>query len=126
MATSSTSSLPEPLDTNDAGIVPTTEGELDDQPGRDRLAWAADVLAAIAAHDGRPLADRDVVIALADLAVIAGAIGALTGQTRGQLAAWATVDAHLRQAHLYAQDLQRCLHHACATFAYAMRPPRAA
>jgi len=122
METPGASRQAEPLDATDTLIVSAATAELDDQLGRNRLGWAADVLAAIADRRARPLPDRDVVIALADLAMIAGSIGALTDQTRAQVAAWATVVAHLRQARLYAQDLQRCLNHACAAFAYATCP----
>jgi hypothetical protein len=90
------------------------------------IAAAADALAATGAHAVHGLSADQHLIALSDLATIAGLLGELAAQTRQQLAAWATVGAHLRQAEQHATDLRRCLNYACATFAFNTPPPTAA
>jgi hypothetical protein len=90
------------------------------------IAQALDTLAATQAHLPQSLNADELIIALSDLAAIAGLLGQLATQTRRQLAAWATVDAHLQQAERYAENLSRSLNRACATFAFNTSPPTAA
>ena len=91
-----------------------------------QIAQATDALTATSAHPAQIPSADELITALSDLATIAGLLGQLATQTRRHLAAWATVDAHLRQAELHAGDLRRSLHHACATFAFTTSPPTVA
>ena len=84
----------------------------------DYIAEAADALAATGALALQSLSAEQHLIALSDLATIAALLGELATQTRRQLAAWATVGAHLQQAEQHAADLRRSLNHACSTFAF--------
>lgn len=88
------------------------------------IAAAADALAATGAHVPGNLSTDQFLLVLSDLATIAGLVGELATRTR-QLAAWATVAAHLNQAEQHATDLRRCLNHACARFAFNTHPPTA-
>ncbi|HZS20668.1 MAG TPA: hypothetical protein VFA63_06745 [Pseudonocardiaceae bacterium] len=90
------------------------------------IAAAADALAATGAHIPQRLSAEQLLVALSDLASIAGLLGELATRTRHQLAAWATVGAHLNQAEQHAADLRRSLNHACATFAFSNHPTTAA
>jgi len=90
------------------------------------ITEAADALTATGAHTVQSLSADQHLIALSDLATIAGLLGELATQTRRQLAAWATVGAHLQQAEQHAADLRRSLNHACATFAFTTSPSTAA
>lgn len=78
----------------------------------------AQALNAVAAHPPcNPSAD-ELVLTMSDLAAIVELLGRLTIQTRHQLAAWATVSAHLQYAEQQATDLSRTLNHAAATYAF--------
>jgi hypothetical protein len=90
------------------------------------IAQAVDALAAPNPHPPQSLTADELVIAVADLATLAGLLGQLTTQTRRQLAAWTTVGAHLHQAEQHAGEFRRCPNHACATFAFTTSPPTAA
>jgi hypothetical protein len=90
------------------------------------IAQAVDALTAPSPHPPQSLTTDELIIAMADLATLAGLLGHLAAQTRRQLAAWATVGAHLYQAEQHAGELRRCLNHACATFAFTTSPPTAA
>jgi len=90
------------------------------------IAEAADTLAATSGHCLHNLGSDQFLITMSDLASIAGLLGELATQTRRQLAACATVDAHLQQAEQQAADLRRCLNNACAAFAFSNVPPTAA
>ena len=90
------------------------------------ITVAADALAATGAHIPQRLSTDQLLLVLSDLATIAGLVGELATRTRRQLAAWATVGAHLNQAEQHATDLHRSLNHACATFAFSTHPPTAA
>ncbi|HZD15823.1 MAG TPA: hypothetical protein VE196_12015 [Pseudonocardiaceae bacterium] len=79
----------------------------------------ADALEATSAHPAQSRSPDELIIAMSDLATIAGLLGQLATQTRRHLAAWATVEPHLHQAEQHASDLSRSLRHACGTFAYA-------
>ena len=87
------------------------------------IAQAVDALTAPSPHPPQSLTADELIIAMADLATL---LGQLAAQTRRQLAAWATVGAHLYQAEQHASELRRCLNHACATFAFTTSPPTAA
>jgi hypothetical protein len=90
------------------------------------IAQALDALETTGAHPPQGLNADELIIVLSDLAAIAGLLGQLTAQTRRDLAAWATVGAHLQQAERYAENLSRSLNRACATFAFNTSPPTAA
>jgi sterol desaturase/sphingolipid hydroxylase (fatty acid hydroxylase superfamily) len=97
-----------------------------DHHNHHHLAQAVDALTASHPHPAHTLTPDELVIAMADLATLAGLLGQLAAQTRRQLAPWATVGAHLYQAEQHAGQLRRCLSHACATFAFTTSPPTAA
>jgi hypothetical protein len=90
------------------------------------IAQAIDTLSATSADPPQNLSADELIIAISDLATLAGLLGQLATHTRRQLAAWATVSAHLHQAEQHAGDLRRSLNHACATFAFTTSPPTAA
>jgi hypothetical protein len=90
------------------------------------VSQALDALTTTSADPAQNLSAEQLIITISDLATIAGLVGQLATQTRRQLAAWATVGAHLHQAEQHADDLRRALNHACATFAFTASPPTAA
>jgi hypothetical protein len=90
------------------------------------IAQAVDALTGPRPQPVHSLNADELIIALADLATLAGLLGELATHTRRQLAAWATVGAHLYQAEQHASELRRCLNHACAAFAFTTSPPTAA
>lgn len=89
------------------------------------IAQAVEAMSAPSAHHPQKLSADELVIAISDLATLADLLGQFAARTRWQLAAWATVTAHLHQAEQHAGDLRRSLNHACATFAF-LSPPTAA
>ena len=97
-----------------------------DHNTRNHIAHAADALAATGARTSQRATTDQLIIALSDLATIAGLLGQLATQTRWQLAARAVVGAHLRQAEQYAENLSQSLKNACATFAFNSSPNTAA
>jgi hypothetical protein len=90
------------------------------------LCIAAAALAASGACLPPRLSADQLLLVLSDLASIAGLLGEFATRTRRQLAAWATVGAHLDQAEQHAADLRRSLNHAGATLAFSSHPPTAA
>ena len=90
------------------------------------IAQALDALTAPSPHPPQRLSADELIIAMSDLATIAGVLGQLATLTRRQLAASATVGAHLHQAEQHAGELRRSFNHACATFAFTTSPPTAA
>ncbi|MGH3831654.1 MAG: hypothetical protein ACRDRS_14605 [Pseudonocardiaceae bacterium] len=90
------------------------------------VTQALDALEATGAHPPQSLSPDELVVALSDLAAIAGLLGQLAAQTRRQLAVWTTVGTHLQQAERYAENLNRALNRACATAACTTLPPTAA
>ncbi|NMH99375.1 hypothetical protein [Pseudonocardia acidicola] len=98
---------------------------MDPRPLND-IAHAIDAVAATSAYPPQGLGTDQLVVAMSDLAVIAGLIGELAARARWQLAAWATVGAHLQQAEQHAGELDRSLSHACATLAFNASPRPAA
>ncbi|HEV7908542.1 MAG TPA: hypothetical protein VGP03_10395 [Pseudonocardiaceae bacterium] len=88
------------------------------------IAKAFEELAATRAHQSDTSSDSELLIAMSDLAAISGLVGQLATQTRQELAEWATVGPHLRQAQEFADGLARCLNHAAGTLAFnsALQP----
>jgi hypothetical protein len=78
----------------------------------------AQALNAVAAHPPHNPSADELVVAMSDLATIAELLGRLTIQTRDQLAAWATVSAHLQYDEQQAADLSRTFHHVAAIYAF--------
>jgi hypothetical protein len=97
-----------------------------DHATHQHIAQALDFLEVTSAQPPARLSADELVIALSEVAAIAGLLGQLAAQTRQQLAAWATVGAHLQQAEQHAENLSRSLKYACGTFAFATSPPTAA
>jgi hypothetical protein len=88
------------------------------------ITQAADALAAATSHPAGDSSDTELLIAMSDLASIAELVGQLITDDRHELAQWATVTAHLQQAHDYADGLTRSVNHACGTLAFntALQP----
>jgi hypothetical protein len=88
------------------------------------IIQAADALAATTSHPAGRSSDSELLMATSNLASIAELVGQLVADYRYELAQWATVTAHLQQAHDYADDLARSLNHACGTLAFntALQP----
>ena len=97
-----------------------------DHRSHHHITQALDALETTSAHPPQGLSADELVIALSDLAAIAELLGQLATQTRRELAAWTTVGAHLQQAEQYAENLNRSLNRACATFAFNTSPPTVA
>jgi hypothetical protein len=66
-----------------------------DHATHQHIAQALDFLEVTSAQPPARLSADELVIALSEVAAIAGLLGQLAAQTRQQLAAWATVGAHL-------------------------------
>ena len=91
------------------------------------ITQAADALSATTSHPAGGSSEHELLVAVSDLASIAELVAQLIKYYRYELAEWATVTAHLQQAHGDAHDLARSLKHACGTLAFntALQPAAA-